>query len=36
MQPVGVHDQGGRDDSSIHELPKVVESPTLKVSACRF
>jgi len=31
-----VHDQGGRDDSSIHERPKVVESPTLKVSACRF
>jgi hypothetical protein len=30
-----MHDQGGRDNSSIHERPKVVESPTLKVSACR-
>jgi hypothetical protein len=31
-----VHYQGGRDISSIDERPKAVESPTLKVSTCRF
>ena len=31
-----VHGHGGGDNSSIHERPKAVESPTLKVSTCRF